>query len=69
VELLRRHKRRRELAEWWPALVDQPPQQTVYVAWDNATSSKAVLAATLDFFRRCNAQPAKVLSVIGSHAA
>jgi hypothetical protein len=29
----------------------------------------AVIAATLDFFQRCNAQPARVLSIIGSNAA
>lgn len=29
---------------------------------------KALLAAAQDFFRQCNAQPDKVLSIIGSHA-
>ena len=32
-------------------------------------SIKALSAATLAFFRRCNAQPAWVLSIIGSNAA
>ena len=32
-------------------------------------SIKAVIAATLDFFQRCNAQPQRVLSIIGSNAA
>ena len=32
-------------------------------------SLKALVAATLDYFRRCNAQPTRVLSIIGSHAA
>lgn len=31
-------------------------------------STKAVIAATLDFFQRCNAQPHRVLSIIGSNA-
>ena len=32
-------------------------------------SMKALIAATLDFFRRCNDAPAAVLSTIGSNAA
>lgn len=32
-------------------------------------SVKAVIAATLDFFQRCNDQPHRVLSIIGSNAA
>ncbi len=32
-------------------------------------SLNAVVMATLDYFWRCNAQPARVLSIIGSHAA
>jgi transposase len=32
-------------------------------------SIKAVIAATLDFFQRCNSQPHRVLSIIGSNAA
>jgi transposase len=34
--LLRRHKRRREIAELLQALVDKHPTGTIYVAWDNA---------------------------------
>jgi transposase len=120
VVLVRRHKRRSEIAELLQALVDQHPGETVYVAWDNASthqddeieavvrgaagrlvlvslptyspwlnpaemlwrdfrrnvthcelfvSIKALIAATLEFFRRCNAQPTRVLSIIGSNAA
>ena len=120
VVLVRRHKRRREIAELLQILVDQHPSETVYVAWDNSSahedneiealvrgaadhlvllylpsyrpwlnpaemlwrdfrrnvthcelfeSLKALVAATLDYFQRCNAQPARVLSIIGSHAA
>jgi transposase len=36
VVLLRRHKRRREIAELLQALVDKHPAGTIYVAWDNA---------------------------------
>ena len=32
-------------------------------------SMKALIAETLDFFKRCNAAPGRVLSVIGSNAA
>ena len=32
-------------------------------------SIKAVIAATLDFFQRCNAHPHRALSIIGSNAA
>jgi putative transposase len=38
VVLVRRHKRRREIAELLQALLDQHPTGTVYVAWDNATT-------------------------------
>jgi putative transposase len=38
VVLLRRHKRRREIAELLQALLDQHPRGTVYVAWDNANT-------------------------------
>lgn len=31
-------------------------------------SMEAVIAATLDFFKRCNQQPTRVLSIIGSRA-
>jgi transposase len=38
VVLVRRHKRRREIAELLQALVDKHPTGTVYVAWDNANT-------------------------------
>jgi transposase len=38
VVLLRRRKRRREIAELLQALLDQHPTGTVYVAWDNAST-------------------------------
>jgi transposase len=119
VVLVRRHKRRREIAELLQALLNQHPIGTVYVAWDNANTHeddeveavvrgaagrlvlrylpnyspwlhpiemrwrhfrrevthcelfatvKALLAATSDFFARCNRHPNAVLSIIGSHA-
>jgi transposase len=119
VVIVRRHKRRREIAELLQALVDKHSHETVFVAWDNASthedgeieavvrgaagrlvllylptyspwlnpsemlwrdfrrnvthcelfvSIKAIIAATLDYFQRCNAQPARVLSIIGSKA-
>ncbi len=115
--LVRRRKRRKEVAELLEALVEHHPDQTVYVAWDNASmhqddeveavirsaagrlvllylptyspwlnpiemlwrhfrrevthcelfvSVKALIAASLDFFRRYNNQPHKVLSIIGA---
>jgi putative transposase len=118
--LVRRHKRRQELAELLQALVDKHPDQTIYVAWDNASmhedgeieavvrgaagrlvllylptyspwlnpiemlwryfrkevthcelfeSMKELIAATLEFFKDCNTTPARLLSVIGAHAA
>jgi hypothetical protein len=36
VVLLRRHKRRQEIAELLQALIDKHPTGTIYVAWDNA---------------------------------
>jgi putative transposase len=36
--LVRRHKRRREIAELLQALVDKHPHETVYVTWDNAST-------------------------------
>ena len=36
--LLRRHKRRREVAELLQALLDRHPTGTVHVAWDNANT-------------------------------
>jgi putative transposase len=38
VVLVRRHKRRREIAELLQALLDRHPTGTVYVAWDNAST-------------------------------
>jgi putative transposase len=38
VVLLRRHKRRREIAELLQALVDKHPTGTIYVAWANANT-------------------------------
>lgn len=37
VVLIRKHKRRVEVAELLQALLDQHPSETVYVAWDNAS--------------------------------
>jgi putative transposase len=36
VVLLKRHKRRQEIAELLEALLDKHPTGTIYVAWDNA---------------------------------
>ena len=36
VVLFRRRKRRREMAELLPALVDRHPTGIIYIAWDNA---------------------------------
>jgi putative transposase len=38
VMLFRRRKRRREIAELLQALLDKHPTETIYVAWDNATT-------------------------------
>jgi transposase len=38
VVLVRRHKRRREIAELLEALLAKHPRETVYVAWDNANT-------------------------------
>lgn len=38
VVLVRRHKRRREIAELLQALLDTHPTGTIYVAWDNAST-------------------------------
>lgn len=38
VVLVKRHKRRREIAELLLALVDKHPTGTIDVAWDNATT-------------------------------
>lgn len=36
VVIIRKHKRRKEVAELLQALLDKHPNETVYVAWDNA---------------------------------
>lgn len=36
--IIRKHKRRREIAELLQLLVDKHPTGTIYVAWDNATT-------------------------------
>ena len=115
--LVRRRKRRREIAELLEALLMNHPRQRVYVAWDNATthfddeveavvrgaagrlvllylpsyspwlnpiemlwrhfrrevthcelfeSVKALVKASLAFFRRYNETPEQVLSIIGA---
>ena len=117
VVLFRRRKRRKEIAELLHALLEQHPDETVYVAWDNANthedeeveavvrsaagqlvllylptyspwlnpiemlwrhfrrevthcelfeSIKALVAASLEFFRRYNETLEKVLSIIGA---
>jgi len=38
VVLLKRHKRRPEIAELLQALVDKHPTGTIYVDWDNANT-------------------------------
>lgn len=38
VVLIRRHKRRREIAELLDALLTKHPTGTIHVAWDNATT-------------------------------
>ena len=38
VVRVRPHKRRGEIAELLPALVDKHPPGTIYVAWDNANT-------------------------------
>ena len=40
VVIVRRHKRRCEIAELLQALVDKHPHELVYVAWDNASTMK-----------------------------
>ena len=36
--IIRRHKRRQEVAELLQALLDKHPQGTIFVAWDNFTA-------------------------------
>ena len=38
VVLIRKHKRRKEIAEFLQSLVDKHPSGTIYVAWDNANT-------------------------------
>ena len=38
VVLIRRRKRRKEVAELLEALLEKHPQETIYVAWDNAVT-------------------------------
>lgn len=117
VVIIRRRKRRKEVAELLQLLVDKHRTGTIYVAWDNAntheddevevvvrsaagrlvllylptyspwlnpiemlwrhfrrevthcelyTTVKDLLAASSDFFDRCNQLPERVLSIIGS---
>jgi transposase len=119
VVIVRRHKRRCEIAELLQRLVDKHPYEIVCVGWDNASTHEddeieavvraaagrlvllylptyspwlnpaemlwrhfrrevthcelfesigALIAATLDFFQGCNAEPTRVLSIIGSNA-
>jgi transposase len=118
VVIVRRRKRRQEIAEFLQLLVEKHPHETVYVAWDNCNtheddeieavvraaagrlilmylptyspwlnpiemlwrhfrrevthcelfaSVKALIEATLDFFKRYNQIPEKVLSIIGAY--
>jgi putative transposase len=38
VVIIRRRKRRKEVAELLEALLEKHPQETIYVAWDNAST-------------------------------
>jgi len=38
VVIIRKHKRRKEVAELLQALLDKHPTETIYIAWDNATT-------------------------------
>lgn len=38
VVIIRRHKRRTEVAELLEALLEKHPQEMIYVAWDNAST-------------------------------
>ena len=38
VAIVRQHKRRKEVAELLQTLVDKHPYETIYVAWDNAST-------------------------------
>jgi putative transposase len=118
VVIVRRRKRRREIAEFLQLLLEKHPHETVFVAWDNCNtheddeteavvraaagrlilmylptyspwlnpiemlwrhfrrevthcelfaSVKALVEATLDFFKLYNQSPEKVLSIIGAY--
>ena len=120
IVLVRRRKRRREVAELLEALLEKHPHERIYVAWDNATthfddeveavvrgaagrlvllylptyspwlnpiemlwrhfrrevthcelfeSVKALVKASIEFFRRYNEVPEQVLSIIGAKPA
>lgn len=120
VVLVRRRKRRREIAELLEALLENHPSERIYVAWDNATthfddeveavvrgaagrlvllylptyspwlnpiemlwrpfrrevthcelfeSMKALVEASLNFFKRYNEMPQRALSIIGAKPA
>lgn len=117
VVIVRRRKRRKEIAELLEALLQKHPNETIYLAWDNANtheddeveavvrdaagrlvllylptyspwlnpiemlwrhfrrevthcelfeSVKALVEASLDFFKRYNHTPDRVLSIIGA---
>lgn len=38
VVIIRRRKRRKEVAELLEALLEKHPQETIYVTWDNAST-------------------------------
>jgi transposase len=40
VPIVREHKRRLEMAELLLLLIEQHPDQTIYVAWDNASTHR-----------------------------
>ncbi len=41
VVIFRKHKRRLQIAEFLRALLEKHPQETIYVAWDNANTHQA----------------------------
>lgn len=118
VVIIRQRKRRKEVAELLDTLLEKHPQETIYVAWDNASTHqddeveavvrgaagrlillylptyspwlnpiemlwrhfrrevthceifetvKLLIEASYDFFKRCNQNPQKVLSIIGAY--
>ena len=38
IVLIRRHKRRKEIAEWLEALLEKHPLEKIYVTWDNVNT-------------------------------